>query len=206
MSCLLFADDEESNSKINIDELFERNQTKEMRQLSIFNKILNRIHKRITFTSRFKPKDQHIWFTVPEYIFGEPIYDNGDCIGFLFKKLEENGFSIRYVHPNTLFISWNHWIPSYVRQKVKKQTGMVIDERGNIVSKKEEDEDDDNINNGIFNDHSARGNANSSNTNSSNANANSKREYTSVNNYKPTGNLIYNQDMFEKLEKKVTFK
>jgi len=201
MSCLLFADDEESNSKINIDELFERNQNKEARQLTIFNKILNRIHKRITFTSRYKPKDKHIWFTVPEYIFGEPIYNNGDCIGFLFKKLEENGFSVRYVHPNTMFIGWNHWIPSYVRQKVKKETGMVIDEKGNVISKKEED--DDNINNGIFNDRSNVSNANA-NTNSNNAN--SKREYTSVNNYKPTGNLVYNQDMFEKLEKKVTFK
>ena len=201
MSCLLFADDEESNAKINIDELFERNQNKESRQLSIFNKILNRIHKRITFTSRYKPKDKHIWFTVPEYIFGEPIYNNGDCIGFLFKKLEENGFSVRYVHPNTMFIGWNHWIPSYVRQKVKRETGMVIDEKGNIISKKEED--DDNINNGIFNDR----NANSNNANSNaNANTNAKREYTSVNNYKPMGNLVYNQDMFEKLEKKVTFK
>jgi hypothetical protein len=203
MSCLLFADDEESNSKINIDELFERNQNKEMRQLSIFNKILNRIHKRITFTSRYKPKDKHIWFTVPEYIFGEPIYNNGDCIGFLFKKLEENGFSVRYVHPNTMFIGWNHWIPSYVRQKVKKETGMVIDEKGNIISKKEED--DDNINNGIFNDRSNGSNSSNANANTNSNNANSKREYTSVNNYKPTGNLVYNQDIFEKLEKKVTF-
>jgi len=201
MSCLLFAEDEESNSKINIDELFERNQNKETRQLSIFNKILNRIHKRITFTSRYKPKDKHIWFTVPEYIFGEPIYNNGDCIGFLFKKLEENGFSVRYVHPNTMFIGWNHWIPSYIRQKVKKETGMVIDEKGNVISKKEED--DDNINNGIFNDRNANGN-NGNNANA-NANSNTKREYTSVNNYKPTGNLVYNQDMFEKLERKVTF-
>jgi hypothetical protein len=203
MSCLLFAEDEESNSKINIDELFERNQNKETRQLSIFNKILNRIHKRITFTSRYKPKDKHIWFTVPEYIFGEPIYNNGDCIGFLFKKLEENGFSVRYVHPNTMFIGWNHWIPSYIRQKVKKETGMVIDEKGNVISKKEED--DDNINNGIFNDRNANGN-NGNNANANpNANSNTKREYTSVNNYKPTGNLVYNQDMFEKLERKVTF-
>ena len=201
MSCLLFAEDEESNSKINIDELFERNQNKETRQLSIFNKILNRIHKRITFTSRYKPKDKHIWFTVPEYIFGEPIYNNGDCIGFLFKKLEENGFSVRYVHPNTMFIGWNHWIPSYIRQKVKKETGMVIDEKGNVISKKEED--DDNINNGIFNDRNANGN-NGNNANA-NPNSNTKREYTSVNNYKPTGNLVYNQDMFEKLERKVTF-
>ena len=199
MSCLLFADDEETNNKINIDELFERNQNKETRQLSIFNKILNRIHKRVTFTSKYKPKDQHIWFTVPEYIFGEPIYDNGDCIGYLFKKLEENGFIVKYVHPNTLFISWNHWVPSYMRMKVKKETGIVIDERGNIISKKGDDEDnEDDPLNGIFKNPNASSDKSSSQT--------AKREYNSVQNYRPTGNLVYDKEMFENLEKKVSFR
>jgi hypothetical protein len=180
--------------------LFERNQNKEMRQLSIFNKILNRIHKRVNFTSKYKPKDQHIWFTVPEYIFGEPIYNNGDCIGYLFKKLEENGFIVKYVHPNTMFISWSHWIPSYMRMKVKKETGMVIDERGNILSKKGEDEDADANNdplNGIFKNPTATEKQNPTPT---------KREYNSVQNYRPTGNLVYDKEMFENLEKKVSFR
>lgn len=196
MSCLLFDNDEETNKKINIDELFERNQNKELRQLSIFNKILNRIHKRVTFTSKYKPKDQHIWFTVPEYIFGEPIYDNADCIGYLFKKLEENGFVVKYVHPNTLFITWNHWIPSYMRNKVKKETGIVIDERGNIISKKD-DGDVDDMN--IFR-------KDGTNPNQPTTTQSQKREYTSVNNYRPTGNLVYDKEMFEQLEKKVSFR
>ena len=41
MSCFLFTDDEESNRKINIDELYEKQQQKDLKQLSIFNKILN---------------------------------------------------------------------------------------------------------------------------------------------------------------------
>ena len=190
MSCFLNVDDEESIGKINIDELYEKKQIRDMKQLSIFNKILNRIHKRITHTSNTKRDDKFIWFTVPEYIFGEPIYDQGDCLGYLVTKLEENGFTTRYVHPNTLFVSWQNWVPSYVRSELKKHTGIVVDEKGNIIDKVEKEED---VNSNILNDKK-----------NVNLQKNGK-EYTPVDKYKPTGNLVYNADMFEKIEKKVTF-
>jgi len=184
MSCILFADEEETNRKINIDELYERKQKKDQKQLSIFNKILNRIHKRITHTARIKLDEKHIWFVVPEYIFGEPCYSKGDCIGYLVAKLEDNGFHVRYVYPNNLFISWLHWIPSYVRSEVKKKTGIVLDEKGNIIDKKDKEE-----NNDVTNDKSQT--------------QKNQKHYTPIDNYKPTGNLIYGKEMFEKLEKKV---
>ena len=190
MSCILFADEEETNRKINIDDLYEKKQKKDLKQLSIFNKILNRIHKRITTTAKIKVQEKHIWFVVPEYIFGEPCYDKGDCIGYLVSKLEDNGFHVRYVYPSNLFISWVHWIPSYVRTEIKKKTGVVIDEKGNIISKKGE-EDDDNVESKLMNDRS------------NGPNQKSQKQYTPINNYKPTGNLIYGQDMFDKLEKKI---
>ena len=83
----LYVDDEETTSKLNIDDLYEKNQRRDLKQISIFNKILNRIHKRITTTGRTKPKDKHIWFQVPEYIFGEPVYDKSECIAYLVTKL-----------------------------------------------------------------------------------------------------------------------
>jgi hypothetical protein len=186
MSCFLFVDDEESNRKINIDDLYQKKQQRDLKQLSIFKKLLNRIHKRITFTSRNKNSDKYIWFTVPEYIFGEPLYDKGDCIGYLVSQLEDNGFHIRYVYPNTLFVSWNNWIPSYVRSEVKKKTGMVIDEKGNIISKKGDDDD--------------------MNNDSGNGGANGQKEqkvFTPIGEYKPLGNLVYNKEMFETVEKKI---
>lgn len=190
MSCFLNVDDEETLGKINIDELYEKKQVRDMKQLSIFNKILNRIHKRITHTSKTKSNDKHVWFTVPEYIFGEPIYDQGDCLGYLVTKLEENGFTVRYIHPNTLFVTWQNWVPSYVRSELKKQTGIVVDEKGNIIDKVEKEED---VNSAIMNDKK-----------NVNLQKNGK-VYTPVDKYKPTGNLVYNADMFEKIEKKVTF-
>jgi hypothetical protein len=188
MSCLLFANDEEADKKINIDDLYEKKQMRDQKQLSIFNKILHRVHKRITFTSRNKKNDKHIWFTVPEYIFGEPIYDQGDCIGYLVAKLEENGFHVRYIHPSTLFVSWQNWIPTYVRNEVKKKTGLVLDEKGNIIDKIEDEEPNTLL---------------ASAKPAGDKQQKTQKQYTPIGQYKPTGTLVYNPDMLEKLEQRI---
>jgi len=181
MSCFLFANDEETNKKVNIDDLYERDHQRDLKQLSIFNKILNRVHRRITLTSKNKTADKHIWFTVPEYIFGEPIYSKGECIGYLVANLEKNGFHVKYIYPNSLFVSWIHWVPSYVRSEFKKKTGMIIDEKGNVVANVAEKEEDEKAKQVDSN----------------------KKMFTPIQNYKPSGNLIYNQEMFEKMEEKI---
>jgi hypothetical protein len=191
MSCFLFVNDDENLQKINIDELYDKTQQRDLKQLAIFNKILNRVHLRIKTTSRNKRDDKFVWFTVPEFIFGEPIYDQGDCIGYLVTKLEENGFFTRYIHPNTLFVSWQHWIPSYVRSEFKKKTGKTIDEKGNLIQKDEDVESND-PNSKMFND-------------KQNPLQKNGKVYTPINEYKPTGSLVYKPEMFEKIEKKVTF-
>jgi hypothetical protein len=165
---------------------------KEVKQVSIFNKILNRIHNRIKITSRTKINDKYIWFNIPEYIFGEPVYEKAECIAYLVTKLEDNGFHVRYMHPNTLFVSWMHWVPSYVRNEIKKKTGNIVDQYGNLVKKGENDEDD-NINSKILNDKSG-GPAQKE-----------QKQYTPIDQYKPVGNLVYKPEHFQKIEKKVTF-
>ena len=190
MSCLLYVNDEEAHHKVDIDELYEKKHQRDLKQLSIFNKILNRIHKRIQLTGRNKRMDKHIWFTVPEYIFGEPNYDQGECLGYLVSKLEENGFYVKYMHPNTLFISWENWIPAYTRNEIKKKLGVVLDEKGNVIDKLDENLEIES------HDPAVR---------LIQANERNKKQFTPIKEYKPTGNMVYNPEFFEKLEKKVTF-
>lgn len=193
MSVFIHTDENDNIDKMNIDDLFEKKQKRDLKERSIYNKILNRVHNRIKFTSRSKHNGEtHIWFLVPEYIFGEPIYKQGDCIGYLVAKLEENGFFVRYIHPSTLFITWSNWIPSYVRNEIRKKTGMIIDEKGNIVKPIEEEEEDAELNSNVFN-------AGQNNLQKP------QREYSDPGEYKPTGALVYKPEMLEKLEKKVTF-
>lgn len=186
----IFDHEEESNSKINIDDLYEKRKRSELKQVSIFNKILSRIHKRIQHIARTKKSDTNIWFIVPEYIVGEPIYDKGECIGYLVSQLENNGFHVKYIHPNTLFVSWHNWVPTYVRQELKKKMGVILDERGNILEKKNSEEETVN-----------------SETHLSNGTSGQKpqKQYNSIKDYKPTGNLVYSPHILEKLEKKISF-
>jgi hypothetical protein len=181
----LFVNDDDNLNKINIDDLYERKKQKDLKQISIFNKILNRIQKRIQLTARNKTTERYIWFNVPEYIFGEPVYDKGECIAYIVNKLESDKFHIRYVHPNTLFVSWENWVPSYVRNEFKKKTGIVLDEKGNVVAKEEKEEGTNNSK--TINDPNKPG----------------KKDYTPIGTYKPTGNLVYDQDLLEKIEKKL---
>lgn len=195
MSCILYVEDDDAVRKVNIDELYEKDQRRDLKQLSIFNKILNRVHRRITITSRTKRNEKFIWFTIPEFIFGEPVYNKTDCIAYVVTKLEENGFFIRFIYPNTLFITWENWVPSYTRNEIKKKTGIVLDEKGNIVDKLDRKEQPDNPNSRILNDRNSTGGTSQK----------EQKQYTPIQTYKPTGNLVYNQDFFDKIEKKVSF-
>jgi hypothetical protein len=185
----------EFTEKLNIDELYEKKRQHDLNQLSLFNKILNRIHVRIRLTSRQKLTEQFCWFVVPEVIMGVPKYDQGACIAYLIDRLKENGFNVRYIHPNTLFISWNHFVPSYVRSELKKKTGIVVNEYGVKV----EDEnnmitaDASNPNNLIFNEQAP-------NTDPEKP----KKNYTPINSYKPSGNLVYGDDILSSLEEKIS--
>ena len=195
MSCILYVEDDDAVRKVNIDELYEKDQRRDLKQLSIFNKILNRVHRRITITSRTKRNEKFIWFTIPEFIFGEPMYNKTDCIAYVVTKIEENGFFIRFIYPNTLFITWENWVPSYTRNEIKKKTGIVLDEKGNIVDKLDRKEQPDNPNSRILNDRNSTGGTSQK----------EQKQYTPIQTYKPTGNLVYNQDFFDKIEKKVSF-
>ena len=183
------------SEKINIDELYERKKQYDLNKLNLYNKILNRIHVRIKTTARQKIDEQFCWFVVPEVILGVPKYDQGACIAYLLDKLKENGFAVRYIHPNTLLISWKSWVPTYVRTELKKKTGIVIDEYGKPIDKETKlisaSSGPQNLDESMFkmNEKTA--------TSISNIN---KKKYTPINSYKPQGNLVYGDDLLSSLE------
>jgi len=185
------------SEKLNIDELYEKKRQYDLNKLELYNKILNRIHVRIKTTSRQKIDEQFCWFVVPEVIIGVPKYDQGACIAYIIDKLRENGFNVKYIHPNTLFISWQHWVPSYVRSEIKKKTGMVIDEYGNKVVDEVEE-----ITNGSVNDmFNIKSQPQTKVVKSA---MKQQKNFTPINSYKPQGNFIYDNNLLNSLEEKIT--
>lgn len=184
------------SEKINIDELYEKKQQSDLHKLSLFNKILNRIHVRIKTVSRQKIDETFCWFVVPEIIIGVPKYDQGACIAYLMDKLTINGFHVKYIHPNTLLIVWSHWVPSYVRTELKKKTGIEINEYGKkIDAENKTSVEDKNPNHFMLN-------IKESTDIQNNSQNNIKKNYTPIKTYKPSGQLLYSEDLFNKIEDK----
>ena len=125
-------DSEDSSLKLNIDELYSKKQQQDLNVLKNYNNILLRIHNKIKYISKNMLNENCCWYVMPEMILGVPKYDHRDCTAYVIEKLRDNGFIVRYTHPNLLFISWKHWVPAYVRSEIKKKTGNSIDENGNI--------------------------------------------------------------------------
>ena len=188
------SDNTEGNLRVNLDDLYERKKKHDLNTLATYKKILGRIHNRINTISRQQMSHQHCWFLVPEMIIGVPNYDHGACIAFCIDELRNNGFMIRYTHPNLLLISWQHWIPSYVRNEIKKKTGVNVDGYGNKVIKGQGAAETNNSqpedpNSLLF-------------QRSKQVSVGAKKDYKDIATYKPSGNLIYNDDLLKNFEVK----
>lgn len=186
-------DDNDFSDKLNLDDLYEKKKQHDLNTLNIYNKILNRVHDKIRLSSRQSKDNQYCWFLVPEIIIGLPKYDNGACIAYIIDKLNSNGFVVKYTHPNLIFISWKHWIPGYVRNEIKKRTGVIIDGNGNRLDNKEDKLElvQSDPNSLLF----PKGIKNTDET---------KKNFKDTNSYKPTGSLVYNNDILKKLEDKLS--
>jgi hypothetical protein len=183
------------SEKINIDELYEKKRQQDLNKLALFNKLLNRVHVRIRTISRQKVDEQFCWYIVPETILGVPKYDQAACIAYLMDKLKTSGFNVRYVHPNLLFISWIHWVPQYVRTEIKNKTGIKINEYGQKIEEQDE-EGEVKIGEHVEpNNYLLKQNDNEKAKQQ-------KKEYTSIKTYKPSGKLVYDDDILNKIENK----
>ena len=171
------------SEKINIDELYEKKRQYDVKKLELFKKILNRVHVRIKTIAKMNTNERVCWYIVPEIIMGVPKYDQAGCIAYMMDSLQNNGFKVQYFHPNTLFISWAHWVPSYVRTEIKKKTGIQINEYGDKIETETENdnEEEEQKTQGI-------------------QQVKNSKKYTPITNYKPSGKLVYSEDLLGKME------
>ena len=174
----------EFSEKISIDELYEKKRQIDIGKLELFKKILNRIHVRIKTTAKHSIHEKFCWFVVPEIIIGIPKYDQAGCIAYIMNALKENGFNVKYFHPNTLFICWEHWIPLYVRNEIKHKTGIIINEYGEKITENAEEDEQEQPQENI-------------------QQIKNSKKYTPINSYKPSGKLVYSEDLLNKIEDKI---
>jgi len=184
----LSLEENETSNQLNIDELYEKKQQQDIKQLQLFNRVLARVHKKIKQDAKKNAK--LCMFLVPEIILNAPKFDNASCIAYLLHNLKENGFLVRYTHPNLLIISWEHLIPTYIRNEIKKKTGITVDKFGKIEEPaQEQDEEQDMSEQNI--------------SNISQYDKPKKKEYKPIESYKPTGGLVYDEELLETISNRI---
>jgi len=171
--------------KLNIDDLYEKKKQQDLNKLTLYNKILNRIHVRIKATARLRADEHFCWYLVPEIIIGVPKYDQGACIAYLVDKLQVNGFSVKYIHPNMLMISWNNWVPSYVRSELKKKTGIAVDEYGREIGQPKAMLEERSLDESLFK------------RKEDPAIVKPTKKFTPIDSYKPQGSLVYDDELLQ---------
>lgn len=120
---------------LNIDELYGLKQKKDLNRMKIYNKLINKIHNKIKYTSKLLKNEEFCSFLMPEVLLGYPNYNFKECLYFVLDNLKEDGFNVRYVHPNLLLIYWGHWIPSYVREQIKEKINIDVNQYGEKENK-----------------------------------------------------------------------
>jgi len=175
---------------VNLDDLYRRTREIKQNRIKIYQMILQRTHRKIKYTSRQKFNDHFCFYIVPEFLVGVPTYDIATCISYLVEQLTTNGFIVKYTHPNLLFISWKHYIPSYERIEIKKKFGVKIDGFGNVLKEKKQEDAEKQLLKGNFKTPANK--------------VAVKKDYKPINTYKPTGNLIYGNELIKRISTKGT--
>ena len=184
------------NEKINLDELYKQKKITSDLKIQNYNKILNRVHRKIKSVARLRNSDEFCFFVLPEFVLGIPRYDMASCTSYIIEKLKDNGFKVKYTHPNLLFISWKHYIPGYKRSEYKKKTGIKIDGFGNVITRKKNTNDTTKSNNLLLNTKKQ----NPSTTGILKKKQQDNTKYNNISDYKPKGNLIYGNDLIKRIQ------
>lgn len=218
--------EENKQIKMDLEELYENKKKTDLIRLGMYNKLLEKIHKKIKLTSRQRTNNQVCFFVMPEILIGFPKYDIAEAVYYIMNQLDNNGFRTKYIHPNLIIISWAHWVPEYVRKQMKKKTGIEVNSFGEQINK--DDDNDDNFKVSFLKNKNKNNSYNNNNdynskfiqtnnmfkdnininqpkdfklSNNKNTNINKpKKQFNSINKFNPSNNLIYDDDLLSNIK------
>ena len=90
---------------VTASELLKQQEKKKRKKEKTFKKIYKNLEKRIIIAN--SANHNSIWFEIPEFILGIPIYNVKECNNYLQKKLEKNGFSSKFLNQKYLYVDWS---------------------------------------------------------------------------------------------------
>ena len=77
---------------------------RESKKYITFNKIYKNIENKIKLSS--DSNNYYTWYQIPEFLIGLPFYSLSDCILYIDKKLNDDGFTTTVYNNNLILITW----------------------------------------------------------------------------------------------------
>ena len=97
-----------SNNHLNIQTLFGAQTLKQKKEKEVFEKIVSRCHQKIKSCAEFKKYNCN--FDIPNFMFGEIMYDFSRSRQYLIQRLKNEKFIVRECRssPNRIYICWDY--------------------------------------------------------------------------------------------------
>ena len=89
---------------VKAQDLIKSQKEREKIKFKTFSKIYSNIEKKITIAS--SSNFYYVWYEIPEFIIGFPLYNVNDCKSYVIKELKNNDFTIEEFDNNIILITW----------------------------------------------------------------------------------------------------
>lgn len=89
---------------VKAQDLIKSQKKREEIKYKTFLKIYDNIEKKISFASA--SNFYYVWYEVPEFIIGFPLYNLEECKKYVVNKIQENGFTVEEFDVNIILITW----------------------------------------------------------------------------------------------------
>jgi hypothetical protein len=94
------------SSEIHADQIRDMHIRKRSFQQQGIDAVLERCYTKIKLAIRSRSTSSSCVFEIPEFLFGYPMYDLTECVLYVKRHLETNGFKVSYFFPRLLVVSW----------------------------------------------------------------------------------------------------
>jgi hypothetical protein len=89
---------------VKAQDLIKTQKEREKIKYKTFSKIYSNIEKKITIAS--SSNFYYVWYEIPEFIIGFPLYNVAECKTVVVKQLKDNGFNIEEFDNNIILVTW----------------------------------------------------------------------------------------------------
>ena len=89
---------------VKAQDLINSQKEREKIKYKTFSKIYSNIEKKIKLAS--SSNFYYIWYEIPEFIIGFPLYNLDECKKVVIKELKKNDFDIEEFKSNLILVKW----------------------------------------------------------------------------------------------------